>query len=362
MGPFQQEWRVSDSAAAGGAKQQAGGGKPAPPAARPVARPYPFITRVLFCAGMFLVLALLSMWLWRSMLRHDRIHLMADLNFASDWLAKPIEDAIDEQLLPLRQLGRAAGGKPFASEQDFSTATEAVAGRLSNYAFVAWVDDRGTCRYVVPRDAAGGLIGGELHEHPDWAGAVGRARALWAECAGETELPKDGDSRMNFVVPVTTLVEGEAVYAGAVIGTLRLRPVINAVMDRHAGTRLALELRDSDVPLVRGGARGPVDALPGVHEPVRVLDRALELRVQPTEEFMETTMRGRTWFLFGGLGMSALIAGGVFQALRHRWVEADQDRRHVEALESLNEITAAISARLGSSQQLLDQLAASAST
>src|SRR5688500_10334245 len=133
-------------------------------------------------------------------------------------------------------------------------------------------------------------------------------------------------------------------------------------MDRHAGTRLALELRDSDVPLVRGGARGPVDALPGVHEPVRVLDRALELRVQPTEEFMETTMRGRTWFLFGGLGMSALIAGGVFQALRHRWVEAEQDRQHVQALESLNEITAAISARLGSSQQLLDQLAASAST
>lgn len=86
-----------------------------------------------------------------------------------------------------------------------------------------------------------------------------------------------------------------------------------------------------------------------------VVEAALAEAVDP-----EQLPHGRLWLLCAVLALSAVVAGGVLQALRHRWMQAEQDRRHVDALASLNEITAAITARLGSSQELLDQLAGSA--
>lgn len=66
------------------------------------------------------------------------------------------------------------------------------------------------------------------------------------------------------------------------------------------------------------------------------------------------------WILCGGLVASLLIAWVLYQRLRHRSREVEGDRKQLEALESLNEITAVISSRLGDRKDLLDYLASSA--
>src|SRR5438067_328138 len=66
------------------------------------------------------------------------------------------------------------------------------------------------------------------------------------------------------------------------------------------------------------------------------------------------------WVWWIGLGIAALVSGSVWLALRSRRQEHEQARQHLAALESLNEISTAISAKLDSGTQALDQLAEAA--
>ena len=64
--------------------------------------------------------------------------------------------------------------------------------------------------------------------------------------------------------------------------------------------------------------------------------------------------------LWGGLIVSACLAGAVFQLLLTRTRAREQIRRHLAALESLNRISTAVSGQLGSGARVLDQLAEAA--
>jgi len=67
-----------------------------------------------------------------------------------------------------------------------------------------------------------------------------------------------------------------------------------------------------------------------------------------------------SWGLAGGLTVSCLVAGLVFQSLRSRLLQREQAQRHLSALEKLTEITTTISARIDAPQAALDQLATAA--
>lgn len=64
--------------------------------------------------------------------------------------------------------------------------------------------------------------------------------------------------------------------------------------------------------------------------------------------------------LVGGLTVSFLVAGLVFQWLRSRLLQREQAQRYLSALEKLTEITTSISARIDAPQAALDQLASAA--
>jgi two-component sensor histidine kinase/putative methionine-R-sulfoxide reductase with GAF domain len=61
--------------------------------------------------------------------------------------------------------------------------------------------------------------------------------------------------------------------------------------------------------------------------------------------------------LWGGIALALLVSAAIFQPLRHRRLDLLRTRKHLLALESLNEISASISARLGAGMEVLDHLA-----
>ncbi len=129
------------------------------------------------------------------------------------------------------------------------------------------------------------------------------------------------------------------------------RPLLDSVIDGRIRGNHNLEISDGTLTFLKLGV---VAGKPRYWEEqlARFANRYWQVRIWPTGGLVATRMaRLDTWILIGGICASCLITLVVYLTLRIRARHLRQVEAHMAALEWLNQISSAISGKLGSGRE-----------
>jgi two-component sensor histidine kinase len=199
------------------------------------------------------------------------------------------------------------------------------------------------------------LVTDPANEPPEVAEIYQRAVEYQGKEFHESMIVVSNSPEILIGVPVVRMTPRRAVL-GVVVGRLRLEQVLQLIMDTAQQERFEIILLGAKEQfLYRTGVAATgwdVQILP-----LEVLDEQWQLRIGPSAAFIASnTSRSPLLILWGGLGLSVLISLAVGQWSLQRRRHEMETRSHIEALERLSELSAAISAKLGSGNEVIDRL------
>jgi two-component sensor histidine kinase/sensor domain CHASE-containing protein len=320
---------------------------------------------------LFLVLVDITLVLWRvQRAQEDRV-FSEKLALIHNQFAARLGRILDDQIRPLRRLQHDSAVGRLGDEADFLLQANSLTESIPTLRTIGRVDSQGTCQAVASTVGDRPLRGQKLTTDPMWGNLLVRAQR---NLTGAVGVRPFSDVRLGqclfVVVPIiagerdaSAGADGVGRYDGAIMARLQLNDLVAQSVkdDQHlyfgvslweGGKLILTSTRSDDLP--SASPRGPAPR-PAV---LRVLDQQWDLRVQPAALF-QATNRNHTsaWMLWLGLALSTAISAAVLQSSQHRRQQMERARQHLAALESLNEVMAAISGKLGSGQDLLGQLA-----
>lgn len=286
---------------------------------------------------LFLLLGLLVMVFWRIEVQYERRSIESKLMVSASQLARRVQQAVDDRVQPLRRLAQQRLNGELHNPEEFASAAKLVLADLQPYRAIWLVSD---LKDQPPEVAEVYRLAIEQKEEDDRGVMV--------------ELPRTQELLIG--IPVVDEEPKKGVL-GVVVGRLQLEPLLRQVVDEAQRERYEIMLMGSDDRILyhQGAA---VPGWEGGHETLEVLGVRWGLRIMPTAAYVAANAGRSPWMvLWGGLGSSLLITLGVGQwgVLRRR--RERETRSHLEALERLNELSATISAKLGSGPQVMEQLA-----
>lgn len=290
--------------------------------------------------ALFMVLCLLVVAFWRAELRHKRQNINSELMVTISQLTRRTQQAVDDRARPLRRLARQRAMGDLESRAEFNTEAELVMAEIPSYRSIRMVTD--------PTN------------EPQEAAKVYR-RALAEEVAGNrgvmVELSQSTEILIG--VPVVQSTPRRAVL-GVVMGQMKLEPILRMIMDVTQQERYEIVLLGSDGQVLYRAGQAAW-GWEGDRQPLEVLGVRWWMQLKPSTAFIAASTSRPSWLVLpGGLGLSLLIslAAGQWSVQRRR--HERETRSHIEALGRLSELSAAISAKLGSGPEIIDQLARAA--
>ena len=218
------------------------------------------------------------------------------------------------------------------------------------------VDDDGACRWILLGRGTGRLRDVLLPGDPYWGRALADARQTRSDAlAGRRSGP---DGIVLDIVSGAFPAGGQSGARRTIIGTLALDPILADIINKHDRREFIIELRDSDGLILRIGAPHDGDPQIADRRSIRVANRQWQLDYAASRSAASAqAARQAKAVLVGGGAFALLITALLWQVMLYRWRGALGTRQHLEALESLAEVSSAIGAKLGAGQEVLDQLA-----
>lgn len=313
------------------------------------------------------VLGSLTVFLWIDERGEEETDSWVEANVYKLTLARQLETLIPDRLAPIRR--HWVPGKWLTPEGFIADAPSAI-NDAPDLRSLEWVDSNGICRDAISseRGVDDDINGKNVDNLPGMAGALERARGADGLDAGDVV----ADDRDGLVItflhlnpisghgqPLPDAAKQVAPYGGFLV-RLRLKNVLSEAYDASLQKNFDVRIRDRDhvffesSPAVdRWPERDPVS--------IRIADQTWRLDLWPNSAFLEGHhTHGPYWVLVLGLASSILVSASVFQVLLARRRDLEQTRRHVKALEALTEVSAAISADVGSGRRALEKLPAAA--
>lgn len=307
--------------------------------------------------ALFLALSVLALVLWRFELWDERNKIESLMNILAQQLALRLEHGLEEHVGPLWQLRRASGAGGIQSAEAFDHAAHSILEQFPAYECVGRIDATGVCDAAASAGPSQELLGRDLSGLSPWDQLLRSGRENGRPGAAAVR-DSDGRCLLCIMIPLLVSEKGQT-QTSAIVVRSRLRTIIETSIDADARGKLFLRLDSVDGPIYENGEGGMAhfEAV----APIEFLGQSWQLRARPRSAFVSQTMgHSPQWVLWGGLLAAALVALVAFQALGYRAAYSLRTRRHLEALESLNEISAAISSKLGSDKEVLTQLAEAA--
>ena len=314
---------------------------------------------------LFVSIAAVSVMRWRQELDEQAEALRRQTQVAEEQFARRLEEAAEQKVRPLRQLRRAWLLGNVRTQGEFAAAAAPIWHDHPSYRMVGWISPGDSVvRLVSPLAGNESLLGQDLRELPHWREALLHARQHKADAAGPLHNDPEHGWVSSLVVPIFSSSNengsDSSTYHGAVIGQCDVSTTLATLIDARTLNDFHITIYDG--PRVIYDTRGQYHPQPALVEPVRMLNHELQLSLVPTAAFIDSRRSSEpSWVLWGGFAGALLISLAVFQALAHRSREQRRSQTHLEALESLNQITAAITAKAaGSGHEVLDRLTATA--
>jgi two-component sensor histidine kinase len=288
-------------------------------------------------------------------LQEERAEAIDNGKLVRTLLARRIERLAEDTMLPIRSLQKQWGDAP-PDPQSFSGAIKAVADFVPQFELVAWVgtDNRVAARW--PSSHKDLKIGTDLGDDPIWGDSLTRPNSEPSIVSGvDAETPLD---LLPIVVPVRRSNGQDQV--GTLIIYVGVNELLKGLLDERLMRDFNLALFDS-IGLPRfelGEPAAPWTKTINIAESVQILDAKWSLRVVPSSNWTRgLTVREPIWILIVG-GIVALLASGtMLQATLYRRRERDKTRQQLDALESLNQISAALTDTPEAGMEILSLLA-----
>jgi len=279
------------------------------------------------------------------------LHSLAEADAIA--LTQHFQNEVDEQLRVFRRLKwNYIAGRYKDTE---ALQRDAIAMQKGNPVFleVGYADAEGRVKWVWP--PANSQIPSNLTSHPEWTAAMKPERknprditAVWLD-------KKTNPKLMALVMPLS-VGEGES-NSPMMLARMNPMPLVENLLDARIRSSDNVEITDGSITFYRLGA------VPATHnryweeQLARFANRHWMVRLGPSPDQVASRMRMANSILLGGLLATCLITLAFYQILRYRAVDLRETARHLAALESLNEISTAISAKLGSGKEIMQQLA-----
>jgi two-component sensor histidine kinase len=292
--------------------------------------------------------------------REERRQAIESSQIVRTLLARRIERTFDDAVRSVRRLQLEWSSKGLPTKPGFVEAVTAITSLVPSYRMVSLAGADSRVIHCWAREAGDYLEPGkDLSRDPTWNDAMRQLDPEPAVAAvGAGLLPPD---RLPIVVPL--LHKDETPPLACIIGQICVSELLRDVLDPRLARQFNLALRD-DTAQVRfaEGALPEESALSDTDdEPVRVLDAEWDLRVLPAQTWSRgTTLREPLWTLLIGSVVSVLACGTMLQAALYRRRERQRTRQHLDALESLNQTSAALTTAPAAGLSILRQLAADA--
>lgn len=273
--------------------------------------------------------------------------------------AREISQAIDLEKRLLRELNGKIRDIENLDNDTLAILTQKNPEHDWKYGAIAFVDAAGVVVAVEGADEQV-TVGTNLLEREAWAEQLNSTRRTRKAKLSDPIHHSSGTIDVWISVPAFDSRSGRG-YVGATIGKLRLTHLIAEELNRHDLANHHLRVLDGDSILYSTGNRTASESVATIdsfEQDGRVW--TIAVHTQPTTEG-GILSDSPLLILICGTIASVLVSGLIFFSLFEHWRAAARDRQQSLALESLSQITAVMTSRLGAHQELLDYLASSAS-
>jgi two-component sensor histidine kinase len=323
-------------------------------------------TTYLLPACFFVTLMSITLIGWYHQAQQERREMRRTTELVRNQLARRIDRAFRDILRPIVRVRNDYYEGRWNSKDQFIDTTVPIMKVVPSFRYLAWLGADGTCRAAWARSARIeqnlAMEGRNLAQDSLWSEAIARARSAQAATIGgacEAE-----PSILRFVLPLFDPQQPQGAYDGALIGGFSVLDVLSDLLDSRIDREFSICLHDRAGNLVlqqggQGGNQG--DQLPGQASAEWLVDGQLLLHLQPTAALWDSALGAQPrWILIVGGLLSVLAPGALLQALVYRRRDRLRNRQHIEAIESLNQVSASLIASPGDGMLVLEQLAAEA--
>ncbi len=307
------------------------------------------------------LLCVLTLFGWRIESWQEEAALNRQIEQDARHLGEVLAREMEGYLDPLRALRREWRLGGLITQAEFAEQAAMIRQRQPVYRMVGWVGTAQVCHYVYPVGENVGLLGRGLDDDPAWGPLLERTISRHSGAGGVAVICQDGDIFGLVAMPLL-VPEGRTIhYRGTFIAVVRLDPLFQQVMLKETGHNYIVWFFDGERQIAVIGDPSQGDGTFRRREHVHVLDREWILLLDPTHAHVARQVGNAPWWiLIGGLFASFVLSGLTLLVMRHRWRNEMVTAGHMKAMESLTEISIAISRRIGSDQEVLEQLVDSA--
>lgn len=278
-------------------------------------------------------------------------------------LAQEIQHHLNLHLQSVLRLRSAWMVGRLRSASDLAAASEALLADDPVFSSIAALDSDDICEWAAPAPNNRHLVETDFALDPHWQSALRRARENGAESITAVEFDQTGEPFVDIVVPLVPSDQRSPVLAVRMMLADFLRSAIAERFRRDFN----IEIHDGTITkgailIARfGDALDQKSGLADINI-VQVGDRFWRVSLWPKQTSPISRVANLSrWILWAGIPIAFLATATLFWLILSRVRESLRlTRRHLAALESLNRLTTAIGAKLGSGTDMLRELSESA--
>jgi two-component sensor histidine kinase len=281
-----------------------------------------------------------------------KLHALAETDAIS--FTRRFQDEIDNQLRGMRRMKWNWLAGRYKEAGTLKAAAIEFQKKSPFFVEIGEADAKGHVQWVWPE--TGSHIPAELTKHDEWGTALKAARSNARDISAMWIDKKTNPQYLALVMPLALNEEDRD--QPILVARVTPQPLVEKVIDGRIRDNHNLEVWDGTLTFYRIGPAQPKHQGPWEEQMTRFANRYWQVRVWPTGAHMGSRMVGLDrLILVGGVLVSCLITLSFYQILRYRAWDLKQTERHLAALASLNEISTAISGKLGSGREIMQQLA-----
>ncbi|MCB1691726.1 MAG: response regulator [Pseudomonadales bacterium] len=277
-------------------------------------------------AVVFILIVSLSCALWWSARMNAERQIKVSAELTADYASSQVALWLSDRAGVSAHLATLIGTQDTFDEADFRSNARRIAGVVSGFQAINWIDTDGVIRIVVPANGNEAALGYELLRHPrdDIRSALAKAmkQGKTSRTLGTVQLLQGGQ---GFAV-YTPAYDSHHELQGVVNSVFRLDALKDACLSEIATEQFAVTLAEDDGTVVIGDSLDPTRPPPFMSErTVNVVDRPWHIYIAPTLRLRKQYFSAASPAIL----VAGLVGGGALA-----WIQLLLARREEELEES----------------------------
>lgn len=275
--------------------------------------------------GLFLLLALPTVFIWVLTLKQDRILLRTQTEITAAEVAERLSDHLTLRYAMMRSLSHEMESGPLWTQAQFQTRATQIQGDFPGFLAINWVDPQGVIRWVTPEADNRAAKGKRVSNHPPTSETFAMSQQSWLPGITPPLKLFQGGTGFASYFPLGTREEPRG-YINAVF---RVEPLVTQVLSPRVQRYFDVALVAVDQSLfVHGMPPDPASSF-FVARPLRFENQRWMLQMAPSVELTQLTLDSGRRALMGSLGLLVALLASF---LAFRFLSENEARSRLASL------------------------------